>query len=368
MNKLNKSKLAAITVSLSWVFMIIIGTFFLMLAGNIVSKYQNNEELKTKIEIENTLRNVFNQYARTSGIEENSLAPLKYIFKNTKVELLCAEGIPVLSMNDDVDTNNNYISTYPTFMTYIEHGRVDKAYMAVESFRMPFKITNTLALLSNRNLVVIDSNSNFGEKLFQKFKKTAYSELNYEYIDFSDLSTFADTYVKDKNLNSIVFVTDESESFSLTLANLNPDAYLVKIDEQTSQYGTIHYQDKEPKDYFFNYYDYDESLTLQTMAVFSNPLTFNCSYNLLFNSLDKVYDFYINKTQYYIKQDYTICNPSITKSGRNYYYEEMLNTLLEIKEDIALNKFDNLVAIQTNLDLFETYYSLLEEHTCPYIY
>ncbi len=76
-----KNKIANVTVSLSWVFMIIVGSFFIMTSYNIIAKYKDNEEDKYKIELKQALRNIFNEFGNTAGIEESSLAPLKTYLK-----------------------------------------------------------------------------------------------------------------------------------------------------------------------------------------------------------------------------------------------------------------------------------------------
>ena len=81
-----------ITVSFSWIFMIIIGTIFLLMAYNIISKYKANEEMKYDIELKQALRTIFNNFGRTAGMEKNTLAPMGNIFKNMKVEIICNEG------------------------------------------------------------------------------------------------------------------------------------------------------------------------------------------------------------------------------------------------------------------------------------
>ena len=46
----------------------------------------------------------------------------------------------------------------------------------------------------------------------------------------------------------------------------------------------------------YSYIDLDGSMTIQTMAIFSNHETFDCSYNLLIDKISESYDFYIAKS------------------------------------------------------------------------
>jgi hypothetical protein len=64
------------------------------------------------------------------------------------VEILCNDGIPLLSINGDIDPNNDYLQSYPTFMTYVKQGKIDNTYLVIESYRLPFKITNLLGIVS----------------------------------------------------------------------------------------------------------------------------------------------------------------------------------------------------------------------------
>lgn len=363
-----KSKKSNITVSISWVFMTIVGVFFIVLAYQIIGNYKDNKEVEYQIELKNTLRNILNKFGRTAGIEENSLALLGNIFRDSKVEIICNDGISLLSINDDIDANNNYLQNYPVFMTNIDQGKVDNTYLAIESFRMPFKITNLLAIVSKKNLIVIDRNSDFGKELYNKFRIGSYSDLNIVYLDFSNLNDFDNNYVKGKNLNSIVFVTDFGNSLNFSISDFKIETYVVRIEEEGLKYGKIHYEDQLSKNYNFSYYDFKGDLSLQTMAVFSNPSTFECSYNNLFKSTEAVYNFYINKSEYFGSRTENICISSFDKGEHKILYDEIRDTMVDLNTEIKNNRFINPNVLDNSIILFEEQNLRLEANSCPYIY
>ena len=366
------NKKADMTVSFSWIFMIIVGAFFFFFSWKVIGNYQENKEIEYKLELKQALRTVFNNFGRTAGVEENTMAPLGNIFRDSRVEIICHDGIPILSINDNLDANNDYLNNYPTFMSYIEQGKVDNTYLAVESFRMPFKISNMLAIVSKKNLILIDKSSVFGEKLYDKFRKSSYSELSYEYVDFSsyDIDVFKSRYLEDKNYNSVVFVTDYDKSYfnSLDISQLNILSTIVGIEELAQDYGKIYFKDQESKVYNYSYYDYGADLGLQTMAVFSTPNTFDCSYSILMSSFTSTYNFYLNKSGYYKNFRDNICVSGFGLEEQEQIYEDVVIKLDKIKKEVKNHKFinsQNLSNYITNLDdkNFD-----LEANGCPYIY
>ena len=380
--KLKFSKVANITVSFSWVFMIIIGSVFLMLAYNIIAKYKVNEDIKYDIELKQTLRNILNSFGRTAGMEENTLAPIGNIFRDSRVEILCNDGIPILSIDDKLDSNNDYLKRYPTFMTIIDEGKVDATFMAVESYRMPFKITNMLAIVSKKNLIVIDEDSDFGEKLFTKFRRGSYNELNYISYDFASytgFNNFNSLYLKDRSISSVVFVTDKKKNFDIDMtefAGSYDEVYLLEVEEDLDlRTGVLYYTDNKNVEVNFEYFDFDESLSLQTMAVFSRPETFACSYGLLYDSMDKVYDFYRAKVEHFANYDSLICVDSISVSVQSYYYDEFYGILDKIEVEIAdkikniqVDSFKNAEKLKLLLDELSASHLIIEENNCQYVY
>ncbi|MFW6286200.1 MAG: hypothetical protein ACOC16_03695 [Nanoarchaeota archaeon] len=370
-----KFKKADINLIFSWIFILVVGAFFIILAYNIIGKYTNNENEKFQIELKMTIRNIFNEFGRTTGTEENNLQSLKNIFKDRKIEIICQDGMSILAIDNDFDANNQYLRQYPTFMTNIEQSGVDWSYLAVENFNMPFKITNLLAIVSQKNLIVIDKESNFGKKLIDKFQKTSYNTLNFIPANFSDVNDnfnlFKTNKIDQKNLNSVIFVTDESKTTdNIEINNLKMESYIIKINELTNNYGTIHYIDKDNQDYNFNYFDYDETLSLQVMATFSRPSVFNCSYNILTKDIVSVYDFYINKTNFYIENSNTseICIDTYNPENIQHYYSELKDKLQNIQNRVETHKFKNVAVLHDNINSFNTQYDQLTKASCASIY
>jgi len=388
------SKKANVMISFSWIFMIIIGGFFLILSYNIISKYQDNQEAKYDIELRQALRSILNNAGRTSGIEENSLENAGNLFNGKSAEVMCIDTFPTLWIDDGkiTDSENQFIENYPLFMSRISASKTDDAYIAVESFRLPFKITNMVAIVSEKNLIVFDKDSEITKKYLYKFNKGSYRNLEYK-ADWNfdtDFQSILD-YAKERNIESIVFVSDRKTSTPnpITVTQLNQFkkiAYLVEIEEKETKgkYGTIYYLDKDGVTSSYDYIDYDNSLGVITMAVFSTPKTFECSYNQILNSIPEVYDFYITKTTYLygISKNSQICSSSLISYGsadigwqQQFYYQNLNTSLSNFKKNIALDdgnsqivNFNNTQNIYNLLTLIETDFKNLEKYNCPYVY
>lgn len=375
----NTNKKGNVSVSLSWVFMIVIGTFFLVLSYNIIDKYQDNEQTKYEIELKQALRNIFNNVGRTAGIEENSLEPIGNIFTNSEVKILCEQGFPILSLNGELDANNEFLQNYPVFMTYIEQGEIDQTYLGVESFRLPFKISNMLAIVSKKNKIVFDKNSAVSEKIHNKFSKSSYNDLNFDTEDFTDLSLFESKNEK-LSLNSVVFVSDVGTPLSgINIEDLDYEVSLVQIEETSDNSGRIIIFDKDRNSKQYNYIDYNSAFGLITMSVLSSPDTFDCSYNLIIDSIPPVYDFYIRKTDYLINQSKTqrLCSSSLLNKAQDgsfdgseqvALYQDLKTSLTNIKLEVEANRFDNLGILSNLLFDLETKSKNLERFSCEYVY
>ncbi len=391
--RLNAKK-ADMDVSMSWIFMIIIGTVFFVLAYIIVDKYMENENQKYELELKQSLRSILNNAGRTSGIEENSLENAGNLFNGKSAEIMCIGGLSTLWIDDGkiTDTENQFIENYPLFMSRIGSSKTDDTYIAVESFRLPFKITNMVAIVSEKNLIVFDKDSEITKKYLYKFNKGSYRNLEYraDWNFDSDFQSILD-YAKERNIESIVFVSDRKtltpNPITVTELNqFNQIAYLVEIEEKEpkGKYGTIYYLDKDGITSSYNYIDYDNSLGIITMAVFSTPKTFECSYNQLLNSIPKVYDFYITKTTYLYSssKNSQICSSSLISYGsadigilQQNFYQELNTTLSNFKKNITqVNgntltvNFNNTQNIYSLLVLIEADFKNLEKYNCPYVY
>lgn len=368
------SKHASIQISMSWIFMIIIGSFFFILAYNVIGKYQQIEKQKQEFEFQNSFRAILNNVGRTAGIEESSVQPIGNIFKDSQIEIKCSDYQNTISINGQRYANNQFIKNYPIFMTYIKQQKVDSTYIAVENFRMPFKITNMLAIVSKKNLIVFDSNSVISKKMLEKFKKYgAYKELNFMDKDFTTLDNSFVTETMNHNYNSIIFVSDYNVplgSSPITLSQFPIRAYKLEIDVTSDNYGQINYTDKNNNNYIFNYIDYNQKLSLPTMAVFSAPQTFNCSYNLLINSIEPIYDYYLNKSKILenISSSKQICSKSIPVRYQSSFYSSISTDLGSVLSEIKTNKFENPSNIVADINRVEDSHKGIEKNSCLYLY
>lgn len=380
-------KKAEVVVSFSWLFMAIVGVFFIALSYNIITKYQDIEEEKFRLELQQTLRTILNNVGRTAGVEENLVEPLGDLFRDSDVELSCFSGIPIMSINGYPFAENSFIRNYPTGLTSISQGKIANTYLAVESFRIPFKTSNILTFVSDYNLIVFDKDSEITEDFLKKFQQeSAYRnfKVNYDY-SFSDLSRFRED-VRRSGLTSVMFVSDSGVSINgLNLDDLNFQATHVQIDYSDTlngAYSTIKYvgsnmNDFEQKDY--KSVDYDNSLTLETLAIFSNPSAFDCAYNQVIENTKVNYDFYLKKIDEIIEiaQDTRICSSSqILEDSSGEFsgalqvsrYQRVKDDLLEIRNLIENDGFNSSSDLIDYLGKLSESFKALEQVNCYVIY
>ena len=343
-----KSKSGDVHISLSWVFMIIVGAFFIVLSYSIVSKYQENEERKHELELSLAMREILNKVGHTSGIEKAKIENTPDVFEELELEVVCIGGEPLLSINGNINPNNQFLENYPTFMSKINKGSIN-TYIIVENYKLPFKITNLLAIVSTKNIIVLDENSDIFEELLLKFNREYRGNIKPIKKDFSGGSISPSEIwndIKDKNPSNMIFVTDDNGNIPTEESSDLP-FYSVLIErDPNNPIGNITYHNKsgEPLD-SFTYIDYDESLSLISMAIFSTPHVFNCSYNLLMRHIEPVYNFYISKSNYMRNKSYynkEICSLSLDEQGRQIGYLLMNESLVSVRDELATNNFKNI--------------------------
>ncbi len=377
------SKKANITVSFSWIFMIIVGVFFVILAYNFIGTYKDHEQAKYEQEFKQSLRTIFNNVAFTSGIEESSVYPIKKTLKNTKLELHCIENFPILSINGKEDPNNDFIKNNPAFMTYINQKEIDETYLIIENFRLPFKSTSLLAIVSKKNILIFDTNSKISIRFLDKINST--KELRNLSFYFKNLSNYSNTNFEMEfnkfDINSVTFIKDADIRSPLLNLNTLKNVEIANILEirefETNKryYGNITFIDKDSKKYSFPYIDYDSSMSLLIMAFYSQPQTFNCSYNLLLKKNIFSYNFYIQKAQILknISTQAWTCSQSLSGFGTQVeIYQDMIDEMSAIKKLLSDSydegKFINTAQLMEKLKLLENKNKFLMSYNCKYIY
>lgn len=378
-----KNKKAMVTTSLSWMIMTIIGAFFIIFGYSIIQNYQDIEEEKFSLELQSTLNHIFTLIGQSTGSEANSLQKLNTIFQDRRVEMFCREGIPTLSIDGDENPNAQFLKNYPVFMTEIDQEKADLSYVAVENFDMPFRITPLLGIVSKKNLYVIDeSNEELVEIYREKFNRySAFNELNVKFVDLSQQSnvqTLLDE-VEDQNLNSISFLTntqyreDYLEGFldeiSYYGTHIQIDYNEFTIDEQTHAEGTIFYV-ASTKDNFekknFSYIDWNKQLSLPTMALFSKPEVFECSYSILKEAINQTYLYYEIKAKELqeISTNKQHCRDDISKPEQKIKYSTIENELYNARFDETFINLKNY----NYLDSLINKHNNIIRDSCIYLY
>lgn len=376
------TRIAMVTTSLSWMIMVIIGAFFIIFGYSIVQNYQDIEEEKFDLRLQLALNHIFTLIGQSTGSEASSLQKLNNIFENKEVTIYCREQLPTLSIDNKENPNSQFLKNYPVYMTHIEQEKVEQSYVAVQNFDLPFRITPLLAIVSKRNLYVIDSsNEDFAQKFRDKFSRySAFNELNFEFVDFSqheELDTLLQR-VKEENLNSISLISDSSYDdshldqfldevpFYGTYIQVNSEEFTVR--DQTHENGTITYINATdssmslPQTY--NYIDWNEAFALPTMALFSKPEVFDCSYLILQDTINQTYYYYQKKAEELKNIETKVCRSDVSLLDQKRRYEDVEKALNDTRYD---ETFMNLKDI-FSLDTLITRHNAVVDESCVYLY
>jgi hypothetical protein len=394
------NKIAAVLVSFSWIFMIIIGSFFIIFAYNIISTYQENEEVKQELEFGLSLQSIFKKVGYGKGSETTSLEKVNYIFENSEIELLCVDGFPILSVDGTPKSGNNYLKNYPFFMTTIEQDKIDETYIAVEEFDFPFYITPLMALVSERNIYVFDEeiwDSTFEEKFSRTsaFKGLSTRKFNFRNSDGTENSIEIEALfdeIEELDLSSVTFISNTNNPLTIQLppsmsqvqrinieiSDINPPPIpfgnaVLEYSTGKIIYRSTSYWDSDLSDtYTFNYTDLKKSMSLPTFAIFSTPEGFECGIQTINNLMTSTYSYYIDKSNVLINEinsDFTIgkfCSNSETQSNSLTYYEKLRDNLEELKNDP--DRFKNINNLNTLLEQLWTSKEVLESNNCIDVY
>ncbi len=376
------SKVAMVTTSLSWMIMVIIGAFFIIFGYSIVQNYQDIEEEKFDLRLQLALNHIFTLIGQSTGSESSSLQKLNTIFENREVTIYCREQIPTLVVDGNENPNSQFLKNYPVYMTQIEQEKVEESYVAVQNFDLPFRISPLLAIVSKRNLYVIDeSDEEFAQKFRDKFSRySAFNELNFEFVDFTkneELDTLLQR-VKEENLNSMSLISDSSYQDSYldnfleelpfygVYIQINSQDFQVR--DQTHQNGTITYINATqtsmqlPKSY--SYIDWNEIFALPTMALFSKPETFDCSYLILQDTINQTFYYYQKKAEELKGLQTPVCRSDISLQDQKRRYEDLEKALNDSRHDETFMNLEDT----SSLDTLIMRHNAVVDESCVYLY
>ena len=378
-----KIKRGSITISFSWVFMIIVGAFFLYLAYNIIDNYQDIENQKLELELQAAFRSDLATVGKSTGREQNSLRPLTLPFTGS-LEVTCIGGeIPALNIDGRIDANNQYLRDYPVFMNYLTQDRVSSTFIIVENYALPFSITPLLSIVSTKNLLIFDNQSdiwfNFRKKLEDE---SSYSSLSFTSYDFDSLGTLGDD-LSGRAIDTITFISDEGRELDIDLGSFREKAQHIQVNQTSTareyQTGKIIFTknnfNSDPK--IFNFTEGREgTMSIQMMAILSSPDTFECSYSLLFNQLVSSYNFYIQKTQIMSEKASNLCSARALNPSQNYIrvkqkLEDVKGEILSYQDEDTgeITMFKNPEMLkQLLLKLDSIYADRIEQFNCRYVY
>ena len=133
---------------------------------------------------------------------------------------------------------------------------------------------------------------------------------------------------------------------------------------------------------YFDHYDkdfQDPRLNLITMAIFSSPDTYECSYKLLENNIVDTYNFYINKTNLLIEKSSNerTCSSNLANIDTNgnfngdfqvKLYEDMLKALENSRDILEKEKFNKATELVNSINQIDLASGKLEEFDCLYVY
>ena len=247
-----------------------------------------------------------------------------------------------------------------------------------------------MAIVSKKNLILFDSNSEITKSLNDKFSESSYRDsLNYENVDFTtlDASTYNDL-ISEKSYSSIMFVSDEGKILSLSLDDLNIDSYHLEVSGTIVdfKYGNLKYTDRNGLDYLYKYIDFRDDvfdskpISMITMAIFSKPTTFECGQNLVIDITKNVFEFYINKAKYLESiSDFTqVCSNDLWYSTTDgsvtdgsfqvEMYKDLKNELIRGRDEVLNNKFNNPQSLYNIIENIQRLSQELSDDSCEMLY
>jgi hypothetical protein len=358
------NKNSAIQVSLSWIFMAIIGTFFIYFGYKVVDTYSENKKVENQFLINDALRTNILKLSTTSGYESSQLSSTYNLFKNKEFEIKCNNNISFFKLDGALSNPSKVLQNFPISTIKINQKLVENSYIYTMGISAPFKITNFVLLLNSNNIFLFDETSLEIAKIFKRIQRTNLKSLkNKKKVKLNE--TKIKKELQDLNFETITFITDNSTFKTQVVKNY----YVVVINTMNKiiihkkYINNILVQNKS-----FKYFDIKDKYIFPIFSIYSDTNSFECAYNKFFEIYKKKIDFYIEKSEYLfnLSKNKKLCGVK-RNTGTDiispYVYKELKENLISLKNDS-----NKLLKIEENIKKLEGTNTYFIKNNCVLVY
>ena len=360
----------------SWIFMILIGTFFIYLSYKFILTYQENKDEEYFIKFKQNFRNVVLEVSQTTNLESIKSTNLQNLLKDKTIEIICYENSSLFKIGDKVEQNSRLFDNYAITTNKINQESEKDTYLFSVGFLAPFRVTNFLIMSSSTNYIIFDKSDEYVWELYNRTQKSSFRILeNRELMNFSDsnFETDIEGMFDSKKITSITFITKEDLT---NFQSIFDEYYVVNITENINKIIKINhtkYSENEILSKEFEFFDFSNKFEFLISAIYSSTDSFSCFHNKAFNIFEERLNFLIEKNDYlksYAKNN-NLCssrrfNLDTDFQGDTFYYGRLGGILYHTNTSFQNRDFESLIS---NLSFLEDKHrDLIELNNCVTLY
>ena len=365
-----------VQIVLSWLFIVLVGGFFIYLSYKFILTYQENKEEEYLIKFKQVFRNVVTELSQSTGDESIKYTNLETLLKGKVLEIECIDNMSFFKMDDRLDQNNVLFDNYAITTNKIDQESEKDTYIFSIGFLAPFRATNFIVLTSGTNYLIFDNRSEYVIKIFNRTEKVNRGmDLNNKFLmNFSDSGTQTEleNINSNKKVTSLTFVTDIGVPNNLL--NIFNEFYVVNITESIGKKVSINHskyvQGEIVLSKNFSFIDFNEKHEVLLAAIHSSTNSFSCFHKKIFDLFEERLNFIRVKNDYLYEKSGTeeLCYAGSINNDRpnldNYFYESFNDTINDIYEN-----FESLEGLIINLSTFEYQHrGRVISHNCVTLY
>ena len=351
-----------VQIVLSWLFIVLVGGFFIYLSYKFILTYQENKEEEYLIKFKQVFRNVVTELSQSTGDESIKYTNLETLLKGKVLEIECIDNMSFFKMDDRLDQNNVLFDNYAITTNKIDQESEKDTYIFSIGFLAPFRATNFIVLTSGTNYLIFDNRSKYVIKIFNRTEKVNRGmDLKNKYLrNFSDTQTQTEleNINSNKKVTSLTFVTDIGVPNNLL--DIFDEFYVVNITESIGKKVSINHSkyigDQIELSKNFSFIDFNEKHEILLAAIHSSTNSFSCFHKKIFDLFEERLNFIKIKNDYLYEKSGTeqLCSARRVSDESVHldvlHYETLNSTINDIYSNFET--FD-LVKLSENLSTFE---------------
>ena len=363
---------SAIQISMSWVFMVLIGTFFIYMALNVISTYRENKEAEYFFEYKTNLKKQLNVLGITLGDASSELYNLENLFENREVDIICEEGFSFLRIDNILDAQNQIVKDYMISTPGFSQYELPTTYLYTSSLKLPFKVADLISLVSTNNYFIFDEGSIYSIEIYKKLSEINFKNLentftyNLKNLDDDEELNNLRFKLLDEGKETITFIYD-SNIINETLKNkiretLPIKVYFIEFRELSSVFGFLIHEDEKISKQLF-YLDLKKDYSLPIFYILSNTNSLFCLEEKLNLNFELRVEFLIQKLNEIVKNnEEKLCKKSFSRDNyEEFLYNELDKNLKDLLEILRNGDRLDLIPI---LGRVQNAHQNLEKNSC----